>query len=158
MGVSKRLGSAFYKAQLSAGNRLPQEGKVLITVNEQDHEAVLPTAKKLSELGFEILATRGTAKTLSDNGIDVEVVLKHYEGRPSCVDLIKNDEISLVINTPLGAPAVKDGRQIRMASVEHGVPFMTTLSGAAAATAAIEDLKLGHIVEVACLQEIHEEA
>ena len=102
MGVSKRLGSAFYKAQLSAGNRLPQEGKVLITVNEQDHEAVLPTAKKLSELGFEILATRGTAKTLSDNGIDVEVVLKHYEGRPSCVDLIKNDEISLVINTPLG--------------------------------------------------------
>ena len=155
MGVSKRLGAAFYKAQLSAGNRLPVEGKVLITVNTRDHEAVVPTARKLSELGFSILATRGTARALQEHGVPVEVVLKHFEGRPSCVDLIKNDEIALVINTPLGAPAVKDGRQIRMASVEHGVPFMTTLSGAAAATAAIEELLGGHVVEVACLQEIH---
>ena len=157
MGVSKRLGTAFYKAQLAAGNRLPTDGKILITVNSDDHMGVLPTAKKLSELGFELVATRGTAKTLSDNGVDVKVVLKHHEGRPSCVDLIKNDEIALVINTPLGAPSVKDGRQIRMAAVEHGVPFMTTLSGAAAVTAAIEDLKKGNVVEVACLQEIHAE-
>ncbi|MBT6492186.1 MAG: hypothetical protein HOK97_20605 [Deltaproteobacteria bacterium] len=157
MGVSKRLGAAFYKAQLAAGNRLPTEGKILITVNSEDHMGVLPTAKKLSDLGFELLATRGTAKTLADNGVDVGVVLKHHEGRPSCVDLIKNDEIALVINTPLGAPAVKDGREIRMASVEHGVPFMTTLSGAAAAAEAIADLKQGNIVEVACLQEIHAE-
>jgi carbamoyl-phosphate synthase large subunit len=157
MGVSKRLGAAFYKAQLAAGNRLPTEGKVLITVNSDDHLGVLPTAKKLSDLGFKLLATRGTAKTLSENGVDVDTVLKHHEGRPSCVDLIKNDEIALVINTPLGAPAVKDGREIRMASVEHGVPFLTTLSGAAAAAEAITDLKQGNIVEVACLQEIHAE-
>jgi carbamoyl-phosphate synthase large subunit len=155
MGVDKAMGVAFFKAQLSAGMRLPAGGKALITVNERDHEDVVPTAKRLQELGFTLLATHGTAACLRRHGLRVEEVLKASEGRPNCVDLVKNGELALITNTPLGASSHKDGWGIRTAAISHNVPLITTLSGAAAAVEAIARLKEGGHVTVVSLQELH---
>jgi len=155
MGVASSLGMAFYKAQLSAGNRLPTEGTVLITVNKRDHLDVVPIARRLAELGFKILATKGTARKLREAEIEVEEVLKKSEGRPNCIDAIKSGEIDLVINTPLGASSFRDGIEIRTAAVQHNVPCITTLSGAEAATEAILALHEEPELSVCSLQEIH---
>src|SRR6185437_1182632 len=110
---------------------------------------------KLQELGFKLLATRGTAEVVRSAGLTVEVVLKSSEGRPNCVDMVRNGEVALIINTPLGLSSHKDGTQIRQAAVAHNVPLITTLSGAAAAVEAIAELKQGHHVTVISLQELH---
>lgn len=154
MGVASTMGMAFYKAQLAAGMRLPQSGTALITVNDRDHHDVVPTAKRLQSLGFKLAATRGTAKVLREAGLEVEEVLRLSEGRPNCVDAIKSKQIALIINTPLGVTAHKDGFAIRSAAVAHNVPLVTTLSGAAAAVEAIAELQRGK-VEVLSLQEMH---
>ncbi len=155
MGVSDNLGIAFYKAQLSAGVKLPSTGTVFVTVNKRDHQDVVKTAKRFSEMGFKLMATKGTAAVLRDNNLDVSVALKRSEGRPNCVDAIKNGEVSLVINTTLGASAFRDGWAIRTAAVQHDIPCITTLSGAAAAAEAIYQLSKSAEFEVRSLQEIH---
>jgi carbamoyl-phosphate synthase large subunit len=153
MGIADNWGMAYYKAQLAAGTRLPSSGTVLVTVNRRDHEGVVPTARRLIELGFKVVATSGTAASLRASGLDVGEVLKRSEGRPNCVDAIRNGEIDLIINTPLGSSARKDGREIRTAAVQHQVPCVTTLSGAAATVEAIASMVEGSR-EVKSLQEL----
>jgi len=156
MGVARDFGMAFYKAQLSAGTRLPSEGTAFVTVNERDRENVIPTVRRLSTLGFRFVATRGTALALRGAGFEVEDMLKVSEGRPNGVDALKSQQIQLLINTPLGASSYKDGWALRTAAVQHNVPCITTLSGAAAAAEAIEAQRTSGL-EVVSLQELHAE-
>ena len=154
MGIDHAFGIAFAKAQLAAGQVLPKKGMVFISVKNKDKRAIIFIAKKLSDFGFQIVATRGTAKALSQNGIPVEVVYKVHEGRPNIVDLIKNREINLIINTPTGHRPKRDQVSIRAVAVAHNVPLITTISGAAASVNGIEAL-LKEEVHVKSLQEYH---
>ncbi len=154
MGVGHEFGLAFYKAMLGAGTRLPASGTAFITVNERDKAAAVPIARRLAHLGFRLAATRGTAAALRASALEVEDMLKVSEGRPNGVDAIKNRKIDLMINTPLGASSFRDGWALRTAAVQHNVPCITTLSGAAAAVEAIEALRRGGESEIACLQEL----
>ncbi|HTM56803.1 MAG TPA: ATP-grasp domain-containing protein, partial [Candidatus Udaeobacter sp.] len=156
MGVAHEFGMAFYKALLAAGTRLPSSGTAFITVNERDRAAVVPTARQLSQLGFTLAATRGTCAALRAAGLEVEEMLKVSEGRPNGVDAIKSGHVHLLLNTPLGASSFRDGWHLRTAALQHNVPCITTLSGAAAAVEAIAELKRGS-VEVASLQELREQ-
>ncbi|MFP4316839.1 MAG: carbamoyl-phosphate synthase large subunit [Desulfovibrionales bacterium] len=152
MGIDTTFGLAFMKSQLAAGQRLPLGGKVFISVKDQDKEAVAPAAKTLEELGFTILATRGTAEYLTSQGIHTQVVNKVYEGRPNVVDLIKNRELSLVINTPSGKKTKQDSLSLRQATLLHRIPYTTTVAGAKAMAQAIKELGRRGL-EVKSLQE-----
>jgi carbamoyl-phosphate synthase large subunit len=154
MGIDHAFGIAFAKAQLAAGQVLPKKGKVFISVKNRDKRAIIFIAKKLSDCGFQIVATRGTAKALAQNGIPVNLVFKVQEGRPNIVDLIKNREIDLIINTPTGHRPKRDQVSIRAVAVAHNVPLVTTISGAAASVNGIEAL-LKEEVQVKSLQEYH---
>ncbi|HSR13295.1 MAG TPA: carbamoyl-phosphate synthase large subunit [Thermodesulfobacteriota bacterium] len=154
MGIDHAFGIAFAKAQLAAGQILPLKGKVFISVKNQDKRAIIFIAKKLQDFGFEIVATRGTAKALSQNGIHVELVQKVHEGRPNVVDLIKDRQIALIINTPTGHRPKRDQVSIRSVAVAHNVPIITTISGAAASVNGIEAL-LKEEIHVKSLQEYH---
>jgi carbamoyl-phosphate synthase large subunit len=154
MGIDHAFGIAFAKAQLAAGQVLPRKGKVFISVKNRDKRAIIFIAKKLTDFGFQIVATRGTAKALSQNGIPVQGVYKVHEGRPNVVDLIKNREIDLIINTPTGRRPQRDQVSIRAEAVAHNVPLITTISGAAASVNGIEAL-LKEEVHVKSLQEYH---
>jgi len=157
MGVARDLGTAYYKALLAAGTRLPSEGTAFVTVNRRDKDAVIPTVAKLASLGFKIAATRGTANALEAAGIPVERMLKVSEGRPNGVDTLRSGKVQLVINTPLGASSFRDGWALRTAAVQHNVPCITTMPGAAAAAAAIEARRGNAELEVVSLQELHAE-
>jgi len=152
MGVDSNFGRAFMKSQLAAGQRLPLEGTVFISVNNRDKEAVLPVAKLFQELGFKVIATGGTAKFLNDNGVTATKVLKVYEGRPNAADHVINGEIQLMINTVSGKQTVQDSSQLRQTTVLYGVPYTTTVAGARAAALAIQELK-GSGLDVKSLQE-----
>ncbi|MBI5265634.1 MAG: carbamoyl-phosphate synthase large subunit [candidate division Zixibacteria bacterium] len=154
MGIADDFGVAFYKAQLAAGLRLPESGSVFISVNHRDKGNVVTIARKFEKLGFEIVATRGTATVLSACGVRVREIPKVSEGRPNCVDAIRSGQIAMVINTPLGEMSHKDGWAIRTAAVQHQVPCITTLSGASAAANAIRSLREGK-PGVQCLQDMH---
>ncbi|MBM4332678.1 MAG: carbamoyl-phosphate synthase large subunit [Deltaproteobacteria bacterium] len=154
MGIDHAFGIAFAKAQLAAGQVLPRSGQVFISVKNRDKRAIIFIAKKLSDFGFKIVATRGTAKALSQNGIPVEVVYKVHEGRPNIVDRIKNREIDLIINTPTGHRPKRDQISIRAVAVSLNIPLITTISGAAASVNGIEAL-LKEEVHVKSLQEYH---
>jgi carbamoyl-phosphate synthase large subunit len=156
MGVARTFGMAFYKAQLAAGTRLPSAGTAFITVNVRDRKAVVPTARRLAGLGFKLVATHGTASALREAGLEVDAMLKVSEGRPNGVDALKSGQIQLLVNTPLGAMSRRDGWGLRTAAVQHDVPCITTLPGAAAAADAIEALRTSGI-EVMSLQELHAE-
>ncbi|KAF0232575.1 MAG: carbamoyl-phosphate synthase large [Desulfovibrionaceae bacterium] len=152
MGVDSNFGRAFMKSQLAAGQRLPLEGTVFISVNDRDKDAVLPVAKLFQELGFKVIATGGTAKFLNDNGVTATKVLKVYEGRPNAADHVINGEIQLMINTVSGKKTVQDSSQLRQTTVLYGVPYTTTVAGARAAALAIQELK-GSGLGVKSLQE-----
>ena len=137
MGISKTLGESFRKASISAGTLIPSNGTVFISVNNADKLDAIPIARDLLELGFKLVATSGTAKELAKNGLEVSTVFKVGEGRPNIVDGIKNGEINLVINTPMGARARYDEESIGRACIQHGIVAITTLSGANAALRAI---------------------
>lgn len=156
MGICDQPGLAFAKSQAAAGVSLPLQGSVLISVNENDHKNVVAIARELAEIGFIVVATDGTGRTLEQAGLSVKRVNKVYEGAPHVVDLIKERQIQLIINTPLGKNARKDDYAIRRAAIENGVPCMTTLSGAWATVKAIRALKQEKL-EVKSLQEWHEE-
>src|SRR5262249_6917132 len=121
MGVADAFGSAYLKAQYGAGNRLPREGTVFISVNDHDKEAVVSVAARLRKLGFNLTATRGTRDVLARAGVEAEFVYKVEEGRPNIVDQIKSNKISLVINTPLGKLSFYDERAIRSAATQYNV-------------------------------------
>ncbi len=137
LGMADSFGLAFYKAQEAAQQGLPCEGTVLITVSEADRPAVLEVARQFHQLGFKILATQGTHKFLADKGIPGEHVLKLHEGRPNIIDIIKNREIHLVVNTPAGKMGKFDDSYIRKAAIKYKVPYITTLAGALAAARGI---------------------
>jgi carbamoyl-phosphate synthase large subunit len=156
MGVSKDFGMAFAKAEAASGYSIPIEGTVFISVNDYDKAGVLPLAKDLQELGFKIVATKGTADYLTARGVKAEMVYKVNEGRPSCVDLIKSGQIDIVFNTPLGRESYFDEGSVRKSATQHGVLTVTTLTAAAATVQAIRALREKPL-EVASLQEIHAE-
>jgi carbamoyl-phosphate synthase large subunit len=141
MGGATSFGVAFAKAQLAVGQRLPDEGTAFVSVNNDDKANLLPIARDLSELGFRLLATRGTAAYLRAHGLDVDVVFKVNEGRPNVADEIVNSRIHLIVNTPLGRESFFDDRAVRRAAMVYEVPCITTLTGAAAAVSAIKAMR-----------------
>jgi carbamoyl-phosphate synthase large subunit len=152
MGMDDSFGMAFAKAQMAAGNDLPLRGSVFVSVNDRDKANLAPIARELSELGFHLLGTRGTAAYLRERGLQVQTVLKAWEGRPNVVDHIINGDVDLMINTPLGGRSFDDERRLRQAAISHGVPVLTTLSGARAAAQAIAARLAGRL-SVKSLQE-----
>ena len=141
MGISDSFGSAFAKAQLAAGNGLPLEGTILVTVNDNDKATVTPIARRFHEMGFKLMATGGTAKYLRARGIPVSSVFKVHEGRPNCLDMILNGDVQLLVNTPLGKHAQWDDYTLRQAAIRNRVAYTTTLSAASAASDAILSLR-----------------
>lgn len=124
MGMGPSFGEAFLKSQLGAGQALPQGGRIFLSVNDRDKPYLPEVAQKFAELGFQLLATRGTAAVLRQRGLDVEEVLKVYEGRPNIVDLLINHEVALVINTASGKHTAKDSKAIRHAALMFKVPLL----------------------------------
>jgi carbamoyl-phosphate synthase large subunit len=141
MGIDVDFGKAFAKAELAASQRLPMEGTVFISMNDRDKQTVIPVAKELVDLGFTLVATTGTRQALAEAGLGVDLVLKIHEGRPNIVDSIKNNEIQLIINTPIGSAAQEDDRSIRRTALAYKVPIITTIAGARATASAIRSLQ-----------------
>jgi carbamoyl-phosphate synthase large subunit len=154
MGAAPTFGAAFAKAQLAAGQRLPESGTVFISVNNDDKPRVLSIARDLRELGFRLVATRGTAAFLRAHGIESGVVFKINEGRPHVADAILNGQVQMVVNTPLGRESFFDDKTVRRIAMLHGVPCITTLTAAAAAVSAIRAI-LAEGLSVRAIQEYH---
>ncbi len=152
MGIDIDFPRAFAKSQLSAGTTIPMEGKVFVSVKESDKPAIAPMCKQLAELGFTLVATSGTAKYLQEQGLEVEVVNKVREGRPHIVDMLKDNEIALVLNTTEGAAAIADSFSIRRTTLLMKLPYYTTIAGAKAATQAIAAIKNGGGLDVRSIQ------
>ena len=154
MGSDKSFARAFLKAQLGAGTDLPTEGKVFVSIKDSDKGSLMiEAAQTLIEEGFTIVATYGTAKWLQDQGIACDTVNKVYEGRPNIVDMLKNGEIALLMNTTEGQQAIEDSREIRSVALYDKIPYFTTAAGSHAAALAIKARKEGEI-EVRALQEV----
>jgi carbamoyl-phosphate synthase large subunit len=159
MGIAGDFPTAFAKAQAAAGARLPQSGTAFITVADGDKPAATGVATLLHDLGFRIIATRGTAQAIRKMGIPTETINKIGEGSPHVVDWIERGDVDLVINTPIGTGARADGYEIRTAAVSRGIPCITTMAGGMAAARAISAARradAGAGPEVISLQEIHE--
>jgi carbamoyl-phosphate synthase large subunit len=154
MGIASDFPTAFGKAQAAAGVRLPESGSVFITVTDTDKAAATQLATRFHDLGFEVIATHGTAQAIERMGVPVTPINKLQEGSPHVVDLIRKRQCDLVINTPTGSGARTDGYEIRTAAVRQGIPCVTTMTGATAAARAIAAAKRGD-AEVRSLQEIH---
>jgi len=154
MGIDRSFGTAFTKSQLAAGQALPTGGTVFISVNDRDKALITDVAASFADMGFTIVATGGTAEHLKRSGVAAERVFKVNEGRPHVVDLIKNKQIALVINTPSGKRTVNDSKEIRQTTLLYGVPYTTTVSGAAAMVLAIREQR-GHGLGVTCLQDYY---
>jgi len=154
MGVAADYPTAFGKAQAAAGALLPHAGTVFISVTDGDKPAATQIASAFHDMGFQVLATGGTAQAIRRMGVPVERLNKVSEGSPHVVDRIEAGEVDLVINTPTGSGARADGYEIRRAAVGRGIPCITTLSGASAAQRAISANRSGE-TEVISLQELH---
>jgi len=153
MGVGRTFGEALFKSQLAAGSRLPESGTVLLTVMDSDKPAAVEIARRLDELGYQLIATRGTAAAIAAAGVPVKVVNKVKDGRPHVVDMLKNGEIALVLTTvDETRTAIADSRSIRMSSLANNVTYYTTISGA---RAAVEGLGYLRELEVYDLQGLH---
>jgi carbamoyl-phosphate synthase large subunit len=157
MGIAADFPTAFAKAQAAAGAKLPDSGTVFLTVSDGDKAAVVGIATMLHDLGFRIIATRGTAQALERMSISVTRINKLQEGSPHVVDWIERGDVDLVINTPTGSGARSDGYEIRAAAVGRGIPCITTISGAMAAARAIIAARRGQ-PDVISLQELHRAA
>jgi carbamoyl-phosphate synthase large subunit len=155
MGIGDTFGEAYGKAMMGAGLSLPSAGKAFLSVKDADKGAAVLLARKLSRLGFNVVATLGTSARLLEVGLDVETVFKVNEGRPNIVDHIKSGEISLVINTPLGRVSHFDEQAIRRAALQYGVPCVTTMTGAQALVEAIGAHEAQSSPRVHSLQELH---
>ncbi len=151
MGISDQFSLAFAKSQIAAGSVLPDSGKIFISLTSRHKHAATEIGKELLELGFELLATAGTAARLEEGGVRVTRVKKIAEGHPNLIDYLKNDDVQLILNTPSGKGARTDEGRIRAAAVQHGVPCITTLAAAEAAVRAMRATREGHM-EVESLQ------
>ena len=154
MGIAADFPTAFAKAQAAAGAKLPTQGTVFLTVADSDKPAAIGIASLLHDLGFEIIATRGTAQSLRRMGIPATRINKINEGPNNVVDWIERGAVNLVINTPVGTGARTDGYEIRSAAIARGIPCITTMSGGLAAARAIISARRGE-PEVVSLQELH---
>jgi len=153
MGIDSNFGISYYKAQLSAGMDLPQNGTIFISVRDQDKAKILDIVKKAEKLGFELIATRGTAKAVEDQ-VKINIIRKVSQESPNIRDAVLNGEVDMIINTPSGKQSADDGYYIRRMAVELGIPYVTTLAGARAALNAIENVEKGKI-GVKSLKEYH---
>ncbi|MBU2473965.1 MAG: carbamoyl-phosphate synthase large subunit [Candidatus Omnitrophica bacterium] len=156
MGIADSFGVAFYKAQEAVGTKLPLEGNILLTVADRDKDYILPIAKRIKKLGFTIYATEGTSRFLNDKAVENILINKLHEGRPNIVDSIKNKEIHLIINTPLGLSSKHDDSYIRMQAIQYKVPYITSVAAAKASIEGIEAAKMSKI-SVKSLQDYHKE-
>jgi carbamoyl-phosphate synthase large subunit len=143
MGSGSTFGEAFAKAMLGCHMDLPTSGSAFLSVNDNDKVNLIPIARTLAEMGFKLVATRGTARVLQDEGMEVTIIYKINEGHPNVVDYIKNSEVALIVNTPYGKASFMDERTIRRVALSRGVITVTTLTGAAAAVQAIRSLHNG---------------
>jgi carbamoyl-phosphate synthase large subunit len=152
MGIDVDFGRAYAKAELAAGQKLPLSGKVFVSTSDRDKLAVVPVVRDLIDLGFQIIATSGTQKVLEEHGLVVESVLKLHEGRPNVIDIIKNGQIQLIINTPSGEEAQADGKLIRRTALVYKIGMITTIAGAKATAGAIKSLQ-SQPLQVKALQD-----
>ena len=153
MGIDKNFGVAFAKSQIASNQILPVGGNVFISVNDKDKSNIVPIAKALFKMGFKIIATKGTSETLEKHRIKCFSVLKISEGRPNVLDMMKNGEINLIINTPEGSNARSDGYYLRTAAVMANIPSITTISAASAVIQGIHELKYNKEIKVKCMQD-----
>jgi len=153
MGIDSNFGIAFAKSQIAANQLFPTSGNVFISVNDKDKNKIVPIARELIDLEFKLIATKGTGEILGGSNIKCDLVLKISEGRPNVLDLIKNGEIDLIINTPEGSGARSDGYYLRTAAVMHNVPSITTLSAASAFLQGIHELRKNSKAKVKPIQE-----
>ena len=154
LGMATSYGLAFYKAQEAANSMLPLSGTVLVTVAEHDRLGALEAARHFLAIGFTLMATRGTAHYLNENGVTAKGVLKMHEGRPNVADAIKNGDVQLVVNTPSGKTSIHDDSYIRKAAIKHKIPYITTTAAAIAAAEGIAARKQGK-ESIRSLQEYH---
>ena len=157
MGIDTSFGMAYIKSQFGAGHNMPRSGTIFISVLDRYKERIVPIARRLVELGFSLVATAGTAQVIGDAGVPVNAVLKVHEGRPNIVDLIKNRQVQLVINTPRGRRSRDDQIAIRREALMHQIPTVTTVPGASAVVTGLESLLKGKL-DVLPLQEYHRDA
>ncbi|MBU6250395.1 MAG: carbamoyl-phosphate synthase large subunit [Cyanobacteria bacterium REEB417] len=157
MGSARGFGMAYAKAEQAAGDALPTGGTVFVSTHDRDKPALVPVARRLSELGFALIATGGTAELLAREGLAVESVLKVHEGRPNIEDAIRSGRIQLIVNTPIGRQAAHDDTYLRKAALDYAVPTVTTLAGARAAVEAIAALQ-HETLEINALQDLHPSA
>ena len=155
MGSATSFGMAYAKAELGAGEALPTTGTVFLSTHDRDKDALVPVAARLIELGFDLIATSGTAHALERGGLTVRSVLKVHEGRPNIEDLIRSNQVQLVINTPIGRQAAHDDKYLRRAALDYAVPTVTTLAGARAAVEAISALQDQPTLGIHALQDVH---
>jgi carbamoyl-phosphate synthase large subunit len=159
MGIGTTFGLAFAKSQIAAGNRLPSEGTVLLSLADRDKPAGLEAARAFAELGFELVATSGTAAFMESKGLPIGTVVGRVDeiGAANAVELISSGRVQLVVNTPRGRGSRADGVRIRAAALLHQVPCLTTVAAARAAAAGIEDSRR-HGMSLVSLQELHHQA
>ncbi|MCX5679944.1 MAG: carbamoyl-phosphate synthase large subunit [Candidatus Omnitrophica bacterium] len=155
MGIDLTFGAAYAKSQIAAGQNLPVKGNIFISVKNQDKRNIMFVAKKLADLGFNIMATSGTAKALESNDIDVKILPKLHEGRPNIIDMIKDNKVAMIINTPADKVTKEDEGKIRSQAITYNIPLITTISGAQASVSAIENLIKKKRMSVTSLQEYH---
>jgi carbamoyl-phosphate synthase large subunit len=154
LGMSNSFGMAFYKAEEATKQPLPLDGTVLITVADPDKSSIIEVAKRFLDLGFRVRTTKGTHDCLAANGVQTELINKMHEGRPDIVDAIKNEEITLVINTPIGKRSETEDSYIRKSAIKYRIPYITTASAALAAAKGIA-ARLEGKQEVKSLQDYH---
>ena len=154
MGIDESFLSAYIKSQLAAGNDLPSQGTVFLSIDDDNKKSLLPIASKLSSLNFDLIATKGTAKYLKDNNIIVKKIKKVKEGNPNVVNALTSNQIQLVINTTKTQGSIRDSYSIRRTSMMFNIPYYTTIAGARVAVDAIEHLKNNQLI-VKSLQSIH---
>ncbi len=156
LGLAKTTGEAFFKAEEAAGAALPLEGAVLISLNEEDKPAAAEIAKSLSKDGFKIYATGKTYEVIVDSGVEATKIMKNYEGgRPNVEDIIKNGEVQLVINSPIGRHSTHDDGYLRRAAIKARIPYITTVAAARAAAEGIHEVKENGCGNISSLQEHH---
>ncbi|HVS20735.1 MAG TPA: hypothetical protein VHD88_02740, partial [Pyrinomonadaceae bacterium] len=155
MGIGESFGEAYAKAMTGAGLKLPERGTAFISVNEADKGQAVLLARRLVRLGFDLMATLGTAARLREVGLNVDNVFKVNEGRPNIVDHIKQNEIALIINTPLGRASHYDEQAIRRAALQYNVPCVTTMTGAQALVEALASRANVKEIGVYALQDLH---
>ncbi|MCG7852728.1 MAG: carbamoyl-phosphate synthase large subunit, partial [Methanosarcinaceae archaeon] len=156
MGIDYDAGRAFFKAQLSADNLLPLTGKVFMSIRDEDKEKIVTVARKMRDVGLELMGTRGTVNYLAEHGIMMETIKKVHDGSPNVIDMMRRDDVALIINTPTSKLGRRDGFRIRRAAVDFKVPYITTIQAALAAADAIESMKNGEIT-IKSINEYHKE-